>query len=641
MLNLTSLRGGHGWVPYVPAPMARPRHQVPARPRRVGMHVAESAASDSTHAVPGAQPDVARGVTEGKRSPDKRQLTPGHQKLMNDKLGHVDGPLGLAQALDSLETEAKALRARALMAESEAKRFAEKAAEYRSRAERAEDEAMRATASSNGKPSVWSMAADVKEAELRAAAPSKQPTASTSGLAPGKPGKASPPAPVGPQGKEAELMKEVKQLRAALEAATAGRTAAEERANVAELRAMEAQDALADAQSVSQQLHAQYTELVTELEAYRRSHTKKGAADPTASQDLDGKVEDLQAQLEDLDYRLNWALRDLRAHQLVLRAQGELNMHLSGLPADMQQQVFDQVDNGAELLGDGGSATVHAIVLNGQELAVKVMPLYDINTARPYHFRDICTTFLRNRRSPFIEMPLHTFLRLKDDEAEGTQYYLYTLWPRRHMDVDQLLCRRPLTQRETITIMLHVVLALQDLRLARMVHADVKPPNILVMLDDNGKVVSAHLTDFGSVQFVAPGGEAAPAIWDGQLAWNWPPEQRELVYLDACDAWGLALLFSCMKVHNPTAQDVTDALQDAGLSEAEFARVRDAQLLPELADDIPEMRALTLLMRRCVARDPHKRPKMAELANCLQDLYNSAYQLGPPSALLATVATSS
>ena len=63
-------------------------------------------------------------------------------------------------------------------------------------------------------------------------------------------------------------------------------------------------------------------------------------------------------QLEDLDYRLSWALRDLRAHQLVLRAQGELNMHLSGLPQDMQQQVFDQVDQGAALLGDGGSATV-------------------------------------------------------------------------------------------------------------------------------------------------------------------------------------------------------------------------------------------------------------------------------------------
>ncbi len=54
---------------------------------------------------------------------------------------------------------------------------------------------------------------------------------------------------------------------------------------------------------------------------------------------------------------------------------------------------------------------VHAITLNGEPLAVKVMPLYDINTARPYHFRDICTTFLRHQRSPYIEMPLHTFLR--------------------------------------------------------------------------------------------------------------------------------------------------------------------------------------------------------------------------------------
>ncbi len=67
--------------------------------------------------------------------------------------------------------------------------------------------------------------------------------------------------------------------------------------------------------------------------------------------------------MEDLDYRLGWALRDLRAHQLVLRAQGELNMHLSGLPSNMQQQIFEQVDSGAELLGDGGSATVSGRVV--------------------------------------------------------------------------------------------------------------------------------------------------------------------------------------------------------------------------------------------------------------------------------------
>jgi hypothetical protein len=177
-------------------------------------------------------------------------------------------------------------------------------------------------------------------------------------------------------------------------------------------------------------------------------------------------------------------------------------MHLSGLPPDVQQQVFDQVDSGAELLGDGGSATVHAVVLGGQTFAVKVMPLFDINTARPYHFRDICTTFLRHQRSPYIELPLHTFLRLKDHPEEGTQYFLYTLWPRRleilvlwllapipcmtrnagrrHMDVDQLLCRRALTVQEILTIMHHTVLALHDLSLARMVHADVKPPNVLV-----------------------------------------------------------------------------------------------------------------------------------------------------------------
>jgi hypothetical protein len=32
---------------------------------------------------------------------------------------------------------------------------------------------------------------------------------------------------------------------------------------------------------------------------------------------------------------------------------------------------------------------VHEVTLNGSTYAVKVMPLFDINTARPYHFRDM------------------------------------------------------------------------------------------------------------------------------------------------------------------------------------------------------------------------------------------------------------
>lgn len=50
----------------------------------------------------------------------------------------------------------------------------------------------------------------------------------------------------------------------------------------------------------------------------------------------------------------------------------------------------------------------------------------------------------------------------------------------RNMDVDQLLCRRSLSSLEILTIMQHTVLALYDLAVARLVHADVKPPNVLV-----------------------------------------------------------------------------------------------------------------------------------------------------------------
>ncbi|KAJ9512629.1 hypothetical protein QJQ45_029264 [Haematococcus lacustris] len=449
------------------------------------------------------------------------------------------------------------------------------------------------------------------------------------------------------------LQAEVKELQAALETATAERQAAEQRAAAAEASTAQATSAMASVQATAHGLAAQYSALSAEIEAYRARQDGgggalssgessglggsgvgqwgRGALGPgtgSAGEQLAKQVEDLSTQLEDLDYRLSWALRDLRAHQLVLRAQGELAVHLSGFPPDMQQQVFDQVDHGAELLGDGGSADVYAVVLGGQTYAVKVMNLYDINTARPYHFRDICTTFLRHQRSPYIELPLHTFLRLKDHPTEGTQYFLYTVWPRRHMDVDQLLCRRALAPLEVLTIMLHTVLALQDLSLARMVHADVKPPNVLVMLGEDGLVQTAHLTDFGSVQFVSAGSEAAPAIWDGALAWNWPPEQRELVFLEHCDVWGLGLLYSCMTVCNPTREEVTNQLQDMTLSERDFERVRDRELLPDRWTDPAELRALTLLMRRCVVRDPHKRPSIRDLAITIHQLREQLTQRG-------------
>jgi hypothetical protein len=48
---------------------------------------------------------------------------------------------------------------------------------------------------------------------------------------------------------------------------------------------------------------------------------------------------------------------------------------------------------------------------------------------------------------------------------------------------------------------------------------------------------------------------------DGQLAWNWPPEQREEVALEATDVWGLGVLYACMRYANPTPPDITDTLQ--------------------------------------------------------------------------------
>ncbi len=52
-------------------------------------------------------------------------------------------------------------------------------------------------------------------------------------------------------------------------------------------------------------------------------------------------------------------------------------------------------------------------------------------------------------------------------------------------------------------------------------------------------------------------------------------------------------------------------------NQAEFERVRDQELLPEDPKDPPEMRSLTRLMRRCVAKDPKKRPGIRELVGAV------------------------
>lgn len=89
-----------------------------------------------------------------------------------------------------------------------------------------------------------------------------------------------------------------------------------------------------------------------------RPRTRSITAQP-AGQDA-GTTSPVQEHIDTLTYDLDDAVSELTAHQLLLEAQLEAAMHLSGWPADTKQQICDQLDHGAPVLGQGGSAKVRA-----------------------------------------------------------------------------------------------------------------------------------------------------------------------------------------------------------------------------------------------------------------------------------------
>jgi serine/threonine protein kinase len=125
-------------------------------------------------------------------------------------------------------------------------------------------------------------------------------------------------------------------------------------------------------------------------------------------------------------------------------------------------------------LGDGGQGVVFQgrDILTGKEVAIKVYsPQQMIQRA------ELEVEKLEKINSPFLAKVVeHDYTLLRGENC----YYVVTEYIQGR-DLKKILAERQLTEDEVKTLMTHMLLALEQLWNLRVVHCDIKPPNILAL----------------------------------------------------------------------------------------------------------------------------------------------------------------
>jgi serine/threonine protein kinase/WD40 repeat protein len=148
------------------------------------------------------------------------------------------------------------------------------------------------------------------------------------------------------------------------------------------------------------------------------------------------------------------------------------------------------------LLGRGAGGQVYYARDNlGRAVAVKeVLP-----SAR--HFEDLCDKLQKEAQiQAALQHPniVHVY-HLEQESDNGERYLVCEYLPGGSL-ADHLKQHGPLAQAEAIEVALAICAALDAISAQRIVHRDIKPSNILLVKDEQARIVSAKLGDFGVAQ---------------------------------------------------------------------------------------------------------------------------------------------
>jgi hypothetical protein len=183
---------------------------------------------------------------------------------------------------------------------------------------------------------------------------------------------------------------------------------------------------------------------------------------------------------------------------------------------------------------------------------------------------------------------------------DGTPYLVMELVDGRPLST--LLAERALGRRDALTVALQVWTALQAAHALGIVHADVKPANIMVG-ERVGVGVVAKLVDFG----IARSATSDDRRIVGSPRYMAPEQFRGHAVDGRADIYALGVVLHEMVTGRPPFEAPTPA---------EYARAHLEQTPGDLPDD-----ALGDLVRQCLSKHPWQRPTTPDaLRRLLQDL---------------------
>ncbi|MEM8535295.1 MAG: serine/threonine-protein kinase [Chloroflexota bacterium] len=148
------------------------------------------------------------------------------------------------------------------------------------------------------------------------------------------------------------------------------------------------------------------------------------------------------------------------------------------------------------LIGQGAAGQVYYARDNlGREVAVKEALPNDIS------FQSMRAKFEKESQlQAALQHPNIVLVYHLEEDPETSELYLICEYANGGSLADHLQQQGTLTEQEALHIAMDITTALGELQRHKIVHRDVKPSNILLYKDDDGRITTAKLSDFGIAQ---------------------------------------------------------------------------------------------------------------------------------------------